>query len=106
MNIWLVMIIIGVITFLTRLSFIALKDKLQMPAIVSRALKYVPTAVLTAIIVPELLLNSGSPDLSLGNARLIAGILAGLVAWRTKNVFLTILAGMLALWLVQLWVLH
>ena len=103
MNIWLVMIIIGVITFLTRLSFIALQDKLQMPAIISRSLKYVPTAVLTAIIVPEILLTSGSLDISFGNARLFAGILAGLVAWRTKNVFLTILVGMLALWLVQSW---
>ncbi len=103
MNIWLVMIIIGVITFLTRLSFIALQDKLQMPAIISRSLKYVPTAVLTAIIVPEILLTSGSLDISFGNARLFAGILAGLVAWRTKNVFLTILVGMLTLWLVQLW---
>ena len=106
MNIWLVMIIIGVITFLTRLSFIALQDKLQMPDIISRGLKYVPTAVLTAIIVPELLLTSGSLDISFGNARLFAGILAGLVAWRTKNVFLTILVGMLALWLVQSWFLH
>lgn len=74
-----------------------------MPDIVTRALRYVPTAVLTAIIVPELLLTSGSLDVSFGNARLIAGMLAGVVAWRTKNVFLTILVGMLALWLVQMW---
>lgn len=103
MNIWLVMFIIGVTTFLTRLSFIVLQDKWQMPDIVTRALRYVPTAVLTAIIVPELLLTSGSLDVSFGNARLIAGMLAGVVAWRTKNVFLTILVGMLALWLVQIW---
>ena len=103
MNIWLVMFIIGVITFLTRLSFIVVQDKWQMPDIVTRALRYVPTAVFTAIIVPELLLTSGSLDVSFGNARLIAGMLAGVVAWRTKNVFLTILVGMLALWLVQIW---
>ena len=106
MNIWLVMFIIGVITFLTRLSFIVLQDKWQMPYIVSRALKFVPMAVFTAIIMPELLLSSGNMDLSFGNTRLIAGILAGLVAWRTKNVFLTILVGMLTLWLVQLWLLN
>jgi branched-subunit amino acid transport protein len=103
MNIWLVMIIIGVLTFLTRLSFIALQDKWQMPDIITSALKYVPTAVLTAIIVPELLLSSGTLNVSFGNARLVAGMLAGLVAWRTKNVTLTISVGMLALWLFQLW---
>ena len=74
-----------------------------MPNIITSALKYVPTAVLTAIIVPELLLTSGSLDVSLGNARLVAGMLAGLVAWWTKNVTLTILVGMLALWLFQVW---
>jgi branched-subunit amino acid transport protein len=38
---------------------------------------------------------------SLGNARLVAGVLAILVAWRTRNIFLTILVGMGVLWLLQ-----
>ncbi|MBF8282806.1 MAG: Branched-chain amino acid transport, partial [Anaerolineales bacterium] len=43
----------------------------------------------------------GALDLSLGNARLLAGGLAMLVAWRTKNVLLTIAVGMGALWILQ-----
>ena len=35
------------------------------------------------------------------NPRLLAGIIAALVAWRTRNTMLTILAGMAALWIVQ-----
>jgi branched-subunit amino acid transport protein len=38
---------------------------------------------------------------SLGNTRLVAGALAALVAWRTKNVLLTIGVGMAALWILQ-----
>jgi branched-subunit amino acid transport protein len=61
----------------------------------------VPPAVLTAIFFPELLITDGSLNISLGNGRLIAGSLAIVVAWRTKNVILTIVVGMLTLWIFQ-----
>jgi branched-subunit amino acid transport protein len=99
MNLWLAMIAAGLVTYGIRLSFILLFGKVEMPEIVRRALRFVPPAVLTAIIFPELLLPGGTLSLSLNNARLPAGLLAALVAWRTKNVVLTILVGMAALYL-------
>ncbi len=60
-----------------------------------------PPAVLSAIIFPELLRPGGTFDLSFGNVRLLAGVLAAGVAWRTKNVLLTIGVGMVALWVLQ-----
>jgi branched-subunit amino acid transport protein len=72
-----------------------------MPSPVEQTLKFVPPAVLTAIFFPELLLDNGNLYISLGNARLLAGMLAILVAWRTKNVTYTIVIGMLALWIFQ-----
>jgi branched-subunit amino acid transport protein len=63
---------------------------------VQSALRYVPVAVLTAIIVPEILSSDGVLDFSLGNARLIAGVITALVAWRTKSALWTIAAGMAA----------
>ena len=97
MNIWLVMIAGGLLTFATRLSFILLIGRGDMPAWLRRGLHYVPIAVLTAIIIPELLLHSGSLDLSLGNSRLLAGLLAIAVAFTTRSALLTILVGMIAL---------
>lgn len=88
----------GLVTFLTRLSFIALLGKVEVPPLLTRALRYVPASVLSAIIVPELLVRNGAPDLSAGNTRLAAGLLAVVVAWRTRSVALTIAAGMVALW--------
>jgi len=101
MNLWLTMIAIGLATFAIRLSFISLFGKIEIPDLVRRALRFVPPAVLTAIIIPELLMPTGSMDLSFGNDRLVAGLLAAVVAWRTKNVVLTILVGMLILYLLQ-----
>jgi branched-subunit amino acid transport protein len=68
---------------------------------VERALRFVPVAVLTAIFFPELLIIQGDLMLSFRNPRLLAGLLAILVAWRTKNVMYTIVIGMLTLWLLQ-----
>ena len=102
MNIWLIMFIGGLLTFGMRFSLIFLFGKLEVPETMRRALHYVPPAVLSAIIFPELLYRSNSLDLSFGNIRLFAGITAILVAWYTKNTLLTILAGMIALLILQL----
>ena len=102
MNIWLTMFAGGLITFGMRFSLIYLFGKFEVPETMRRALHYVPPAVLSAIIFPELLYRADQIDLSLGNTRLIAGIIATLVAWYTKNTLLTILAGMLALVVLQL----
>lgn len=98
LSLWLMILAGGAVTFGIRLSFILLLGRLEIPPLIRRALTYVPTAVLTAIIVPEVLAPGGRLDLSLGNARLLAGLLAGAVAWRTKNIALTLAVGMAVLW--------
>jgi branched-subunit amino acid transport protein len=101
MKLWLVFLAAGLLTYAMRLSFILLWGKIEVPAWLQRALRFVPPAVLTAIFFPELFMPNGVLDISPGNARLIAGALAVLVAWRTRDIVLTILAGMGALLLIQ-----
>ena len=100
-SIWVVMIVVGALTFLTRLSFIALAGRWDAPPLFRSALRFVPVAILTAIVVPELVMHTGTLDLSLTNPRLLAGLLAIFVAWRTKNTVLTIVVGMTAFWVLQ-----
>lgn len=102
MNIWLVMLIGGLITFGMRFSLIYLFGRFEIPQTMRRALHYVPPAVLSAIIFPELLYRNNTFDPSLGNTRLIAGVVAILVAWFSKNTLVTILVGMAALLILQL----
>jgi branched-subunit amino acid transport protein len=96
------MIIAGLATFATRLSFILLLDRIRVPDWFRRGLCYVPVAVLSAIILPELTSPTGSLFLSWRNPQLLAGMVAILVAWRTKNVLLTIAVGMAALLAIKL----
>jgi branched-subunit amino acid transport protein len=95
------MLIGGLITFGMRFSFIFLFGKFHIPETVRKALHYVPPAVLSAIVFPELFLPNGTLSLSFANHRLLAGLVAMAVAWFTKNTLLTILVGMIALFVLQ-----
>ncbi|GMV33442.1 MAG: hypothetical protein DCC59_05590 [Chloroflexi bacterium] len=102
-NIWLVMFAGGLITFGIRFSLIYLFGRFEIPETLKRALHYVPPAVFSAIIFPEIFLSDGVPDISPANPRLLAGLLAILTAWFSRNTLVTILVGMAGLFFFQ-WV--
>ncbi|GAC1387900.1 MAG: AzlD domain-containing protein [Ktedonobacteraceae bacterium] len=101
---WLTLLCIGLLTYGIRLSFITLFSRREMPPFLQSTLRFVPVAVLSAIIFPALFLYGNRLNLSISNARLLAGILAALIAWRTKNVLLTIVGGMVGLWVLQVFI--
>ncbi|MFA5028598.1 MAG: AzlD domain-containing protein [Candidatus Methylomirabilota bacterium] len=89
----------GIVTYAIRLSMVLLVGHAAVPPLLRRALRFVPPAVLAALILPDLLLPAAAP--SAVNPRLLAGALAALVAWRSGSPLLAIGAGMTALWLLQ-----
>jgi branched-subunit amino acid transport protein len=103
---WIIIVAVAVINFLSRLSFIAVFARVDMPPLVGRALRFVPAAMLTAIVVPPIVFATPATlAFSYTNPKLVAALVAAAIAWRTKNVTLTIAAGMAALWAVQ-WLLR
>jgi branched-subunit amino acid transport protein len=101
MSIWLIIVLGGLLTFSIRLSFIFLLERVAVPLWFKRSLRFVPAAVLSAIILPEISAPNGPVNISWRNPQLLSGIVAVLVAWRTKNVLLTIIVGIAALLLFQ-----
>ena len=91
----------GLITFALRVSFIALAGRLEMPPLVQRALRCVHATVLSAIVVPALVFREGDLQLAFTNEKLLAGLFALVVAFYTKSVIWTIVAGMVSLWTLQ-----
>ena len=83
------------VTFGIRYLLFGLGERADLPAMVKRALRYVPVAVLTAIIVPMLLLPDGTHwQLGWRNAYLVGGIATGLIAWRWRHLLGSIAGGM------------
>jgi branched-subunit amino acid transport protein len=87
----------ALVTFLTRYPLLELIGKIPLPDRLFRALRYVPPAVLAAIIVPSMIMPTGAINLTPMNPFLVAGIAAAFISWRTKNLVLTCVLGMITL---------
>ena len=99
---WLMLTIIamGLVTFALRLSLILLAERVTIPPLIRRGLKYVPPAVFAAIIFPDIFIPAGRLDLSWENPFIFSGLVAIIAARVSKNVFVTVACGMLVLWLL------
>ncbi|WP_255191482.1 AzlD domain-containing protein [Natronobeatus ordinarius] len=102
LEIWAVIVAVGVATYLIRLSFIHLFGRInEVPPRVKLFLKFVPAAVLAALVAPQLISIGPTVQETLVDERLLAGVVAGVVAWWTEDILATIVAGMVALWTLQ-----
>ena len=97
----LTLIAAGVLTFLIRFSFIGAGRYLPRSQGLQTVLRYVPAAVLAALVAPELLVRDGSLTLDAGNLRLWAGLCAIVIALWSRSVIATIAGGMGVLWGLQ-----
>ncbi len=81
------------VTYGIRLSFLVFGHRAAFPPWLERALRYVPAAVLTALIVPMALAPQGAVDVSLHNAYLPGTVAAVAVALWTRQTLAAIVAG-------------
>ncbi|EDX85868.1 Branched-chain amino acid transport protein (AzlD) [Synechococcus sp. PCC 7335] len=84
----------AIATFAIRYIMFGASSRIVLSPTLLNALRYVPPVVLTAIVVPEVLLNEGSLAVGYENARLVGASTAILVSLLTKNLLLTIVLGM------------
>lgn len=92
--IFLTILGMGLVTYLPRLLPVWFLSSRSLPPLVIAWLRFVPVAVLAALLLPGLLIREGQTDLGFDNLFLWAAIPAMLVAWKTKNFFGTVLTGM------------
>ncbi|MES2818005.1 MAG: AzlD domain-containing protein [Pseudomonadota bacterium] len=100
MELWSVIIGMALITFVLRYSLFAF-PQLRFPPLLRQALQFVPTAVLTAIVVPGMLLPQGQWALNLDNAYLLAGLATLLIAALSRHLLATIGGGLLVFFLLR-----
>lgn len=103
---WLVIGGMALVTVLPRLIPILLLSDRKLPPVVERWLALIAPAILSALLLPELLLDRGTTPatllLSTSNTFLLAGVPTFLVAWKTKSLFGTVTVGLVTVALLRL----
>lgn len=97
-NIWLVIVALGLGTYLIRFSFLGLIGRRNLPEWVLRHLRYTPVAVMPGLVAPLVIwpaATGGSPD----PARLAAALVTLGVGLWTRNVLVSIVLGGATLYL-------
>lgn len=98
---YILILLIGIGTWLIRMSFIYWFAGQSPGPRARKLLSYIPAAALSAIIFPGILNQGGQLALTADNHRLIALLVAIIVAWVSKNTLAVLGAGMTTLWLVD-----
>ncbi len=95
MSFWLTLAGMVAVTFGSRYAGLVLR--VDLPAFWVRVLHFVPIAVFASLVTPYVQGGSGE-----GGIRLAAVVVAVLAAWRTKQLWVAIAAGMIAFWLLRI----
>jgi branched-subunit amino acid transport protein len=95
-DLWTLVVIAGLtgVSVLTRCFFFILERPWALPPWAERALQYAPVAALSAVIVPEVVMNAGHLVPTWQDARLFAAPVGALLFYWRRNVLLTIVGGM------------
>lgn len=104
LDVLMVILGLGLVAYLLRfLPFLFLAAR-PAPTWLARWLDFIPPAILGAILIPTLLTHPATREIGLIQPRFLAALPCLAVAWRTRSMALTVLAGMAAYWLAGQWV--
>ena len=95
---WLSIIVAGILTYLTRMTMVALVSRDMLGDKIKAVLAYVPSAVFPAIIFPGIFINDYGQFIEMDNPKIFAAIAAVIVGYFSKNIIATILAGLFSYW--------
>ena len=95
---WLSIIIAGILTYLTRMTMIALVSRDMLGNKIKAVLEYVPSAVFPAIIFPAIFINDQGTFTEMNDPKIFGALVAVIVGYFSKNIISTILAGLVSYW--------
>ena len=100
MNIWISIIIAGVINYLSRLGSVLLIKPERLNENTKKILSYVPSAVFPAIIFPAVFLNESNTIVQINDPKIVGFIVSIIIGYLSKSIITTIISGLLSYWLV------
>ena len=97
---WTSIIIAGILTYLTRMTMVALVRRDMLGDKLKDVLSYVPSAVFPAIIFPAVFFNDNGTFVEISDPKIFASIIAIVVGYFSRNVIATISSGLISYWII------
>ena len=97
---WISIIIAGILTYLTRMTMVALVRRDMLGDKLKEVLTYVPSAVFPAIIFPAVFFNESGTFVEISDPKIFASIIAIVVGYLSRNVIATISSGLISYWII------
>jgi len=98
--IWVIMIITGFLNFAMRISMFSGLFKGEITPSLRSILRFVPIAVLSAVIAAAVFIDTADSAISLHIPKVLAATIAAIIAWFTQSVIATITVGLAAIWII------
>mgnify|MGYP003324119708 CR=1 FL=1 len=95
---WLSIIMAGIITYLTRMTMIALVSRDMLGDRIKAVLAYVPSAVFPAIIFPAIFINDYGTFIEMNDPKIFGAIVAIIVGYFSRSIIGTIISGLISYW--------
>lgn len=96
LNYFLLIIGMCLVTYLPRMIPATFLSRREIPELFIKFLSYIPAAVLSALLLPAVLVTDGKINISMSNTMLLSSLIVLPIAYKTKNMFLTVILGMIA----------
>tara|TARA_B100001778_G_C18178527_1_gene445808 strand:- start:10 stop:321 length:312 start_codon:yes stop_codon:yes gene_type:complete len=96
---WISITIAGIITYLTRMTMVAIVNRDFLNNKAREVLTYVPSSVFPAIIFPGVFLNDFGYLVNIDDPKIFGAIIAILVGYFSRNVIITIISGLISYWI-------
>jgi len=101
-TVFLTVLGMAVVTYTPRLLPVLFLSSRSLPRLAIAWLRYVPVAVLAAMLLPSIMVQDNQVDLGLDNLFFWAAIPTLLVAWKTRSLFGSVLVGMVIVAVVRM----
>lgn len=89
------------VTYIPRVLPLLILSRMEVPDIIIRWLRFIPVAILSALLTPGLLMLDGELMFNFSNIFLLAAVPTFIVAYYKKNIFITVIIGMLAVMILR-----
>ncbi|KXG75234.1 hypothetical protein AN618_19570 [Fervidicola ferrireducens] len=93
-NYLLLILGMALVTYLPRLMPAMILSKRNIPVVLVKFLEFIPVSVLSALLFPSILVVDDKINISPSNTLLLTSILTFPLAYKMRNMFLTVIAGM------------